>query len=108
MFSGIKRETDLLVQFRQKAFRCPTVLQEEIFQARLSRLWRSTSLARKISATPRATATTCSWRMNASSLTAMCGSVESPPPMRTEKPSSFIPSRSRRVVAVNATSLISG
>src|SRR5579859_819423 len=58
------------------------------FNRAFSRDWRRTSLSRKTSAMARATGMTWSRWMKAFSFTARWGSVERPPAMRREKPTS--------------------
>ena len=88
-FAGIESEADALLQFREERFGGPAVFEKEKFEAGFfAAHCGELRWSRKISATPRTTGTTCSGLMKASSATARCGLVESPPPTRSVKPTS--------------------
>ena len=104
---GVQRKSNAQVQFAEEGFRRPPVIQEKKLQTRpIAALAKNFALAENLSDAPHDL-----YRLmrhtKAFKRTAKCGSVERPPATRNENPVSIAPRR-RRVVAVSATSLISG
>jgi len=89
-FGGIEREIETRLERGEEGVGGPAVLKKRNFRRALSREWRRTSLSRKISVMARTTGTTWFQWMKALRGTARWGWVESPPPMRREKPISWV------------------